>query len=664
MCEMRFSLLVALGGVFLLPLVAESTARGEPGIIGVHIASEDGWLTIVSAAEDMPASRAGLRAGDRIVKIDGESTRNVALRDALPRLAGPAGEKVILTIQRPSDDKAEEFDVTLTRAPLPSAALSGPEMQGPAGRPYTPTREAQQVQWHGNQIVSRVRPYPDFVSLFIRLPIAHAAATGRGVHVAIVRHASGRSIAAPLKEIAPGAEPHEYTLQPDQTDMQALFAKLNEAGCRIVLIPDVDVWPQPTLLPLAKTVLSSKLSLIVPADLSEDPDKIQTINALHSLGALTVGRVERQSLVVDRVPGGTRAFNRQIRTIRTDVFSTIGLEPYIDARTPAITAAGVAALVLEKWPALSGPEVRGKIIDGARKVWQATSIETGQWLPLFTVDPVTTEYKPTNEQAIFRFRALDAAGALDVDTEIPWFLNMLNCHKAWEITKGKGAVVVVSDQGFHLRHPDLVEHVKTTAHFGPTTFDASRQNFHGTDMSRILLSVAPEAEIIPVLCSAPSLEQLPPSIAKSFELAVQQKADVITASWAGRFNTNQELLAAVRQTADSGVVVSWFHFPEAHPGVLRSTFTYDWWEEEPRLGFADRFLTDPPGFHPVEIEAGLSGTAPQAAGLAALAKSVNPTLTPAQIEKLIVENSDPIGANVLIPDAYRLVQAARKKTPG
>jgi hypothetical protein len=160
------------------------------------------------------------------------------------------------------------------------------------------------------------------------------------------------------------------------------------------------------------------------------------------------------------------------------------------------------------------------------------------------------------------------------------------------------------------------------------------------------------------------MDELPPNIAKSFEFAVEQKADVITASWAGWFNTNQELLAAVRHAADSGVVVSWFHFPEAYPGVLRSSFTYAWWAEGPCLGFADRFLTDPPGFHPVEIEAGLSGTAPQAAGLAALAKSVNPTLTPAQIEKLIFENSDPIGGNVLIPDAYRIVQAARKKTPG
>lgn len=122
-----------------------------------------------------------------------------------------------------------------------------------------------------------------------------------------------------------------------------------------------------------------------------------------------------------------------------------------------------------------------------------------------------------------------------------------------------------------------------------------------------------------------------------------------------------DCLAAARKAADSGVAVSRLHFPGPHPGVLRSSFTYAWWVEEPCLGFADRFLTDPPGFHPVEIEAGLSGTAPQAAGLAALVKSVNPALTPAQVEKLIFENSDLIGANVLIPDAFRIVQAARPR---
>jgi subtilisin family serine protease len=50
---------------------------------------------------------------------------------------------------------------------------------------------------------------------------------------------------------------------------------------------------------------------------------------------------------------------------------------------------------------------------------------------------------------------------------------------------------------------------------------------------------------------------------------------------------------------------------------------------------------NPRGFHPVEIEAGLSGTAPHAAGLAALIKSVNADVTPQQIEELIVQNATP-----------------------
>jgi hypothetical protein len=137
------------------------------------------------------------------------------------------------------------------------------------------------------------------------------------------------------------------------------------------------------------------------------------------------------------------------------------------------------------------------------------------------------------------------------------------------------------------------------------------------------------------------------------------KADVVSASWAEWFNTNQKLLAAMRNAVDHGVVVSWFHYPHAYPGLLRPTFTYATGGEAGRqLGFADRFLTDPPGFHPVEIEAGLSGTAPQAAGIAALVKSVNPKLTPEQIETLIVQNATPIGGGILIPDVYKTLVAA------
>ncbi|MHC4521652.1 MAG: hypothetical protein ACYTAS_23920, partial [Planctomycetota bacterium] len=250
---------------------------------------------------------------------------------------------------------------------------------------------------------------------------------------------------------------------------------------------------------MARTLLAETTVVVVPSDLAEDADKVATINALHAMGAVTVGRLDRQSTVMmERRREGAKPFNKQIRRITTDVFSTIGLGASADVRMPTASAAGVVALVLERWPDLALPEVRRRIVDGARHVWQATSIETGQWRPSFTVDPITTQYAPTNEEAIFRFRVLDAAGALGVDTEIPWFLNMMNCHKAWELTRGEGATVVVTDQGFHIKHPELVERIKTTKHFGHRTFKTRGQNFHGTDMSRILLSVAPEARIIPV----------------------------------------------------------------------------------------------------------------------------------------------------------------------
>jgi hypothetical protein len=162
-----------------------------------------------------------------------------------------------------------------------------------------------------------------------------------------------------------------------------------------------------------------------------------------------------------------------------------------------------------------------------------------------------------------------------------------------------------------------------------------------------------------VLCSGKDREELVRNIARSFRLAAELKAEVISGSWAGWFNTDSNLLAAVRGAVEAGVVASWFHFPAPYPGLLRPTFTYaGGWNTEQRLGFLDRFTTDPPGFHPVEIEAGLSATAPQAAGLAALARSANPRLTPVQVEQLIVKNSTPIGGGILIPDAWQIVRAA------
>ncbi len=633
--------LVALGCCFIDGI--ECRAAAPPGALGLSVKVEDGWLTITAVHDNFPASRQGLRAGDRIAAIDGQSTQNQSLEECLKRLAGAAGEKIVLTISR-GRPEAQPFEVTLVRQ----------------SRNRLPTDRGEPVQWKGNKIVSRVLPYPDLNSLSIRLPIAHAAAIGNGVKVAVLSLAEDKRLLSLLQEIAPRAEVVGRVCRSDELGENQTAQWLKQTGCRLAVVPDVPQWPQGALPGLVKRLMAEKILVVVPSDLSEAADQVEVVNQLQTLGALTVGRVGRDSGVMVREEAGRRTFNRRIREIHTDVFSTVGMVPAGHALDPVVTAGGVAALVLEKWPELSPAEVRERIVGGARQVWQGTSLESGQWLDP-SVDPITTEYKPKDAPAVFRFRVLDAPGALRVDTEIPWFLNMLNCPKAWEITKGRGVVVAMSDQGFHLKHPELTNHIQSTKYFGPVTFERAGQHFHGTEMSRILLAVAPEARLVPILCSGVSFEALATNIARSFRYATELKADVVSASWVGYFNTNEALLAAARDVVDHGAVLSWFHYPKAYPGLLRSRFIY-WAEQGASLGFADRFLTDPPGFHPLEIEAGLSGTAPQAAGLAALVRSVNPQLTPKEVEDLIAQNATSIGAGVLIPDAHKTVLAARRFT--
>ncbi len=92
----------------------ELHTTGEYGGLGIQIGMVGGVLTIIAPIEDTPAWRAGLMAGDRIIKIDGESTEDMTLDDAVKRMRGKPGTQVTLTISREGLD--EPFDVTITRA--------------------------------------------------------------------------------------------------------------------------------------------------------------------------------------------------------------------------------------------------------------------------------------------------------------------------------------------------------------------------------------------------------------------------------------------------------------------------------------------------------------------------------------------------------------------
>ena len=94
---------------------AETKGRFEG--LGIEITMKDGVLTVVAPIEDTPAFRAGILAGDQIIKIDGESTKNLTLMDSVKKLRGPKGSQVTISIMREGLTKLRDF--TLTRDVIP-----------------------------------------------------------------------------------------------------------------------------------------------------------------------------------------------------------------------------------------------------------------------------------------------------------------------------------------------------------------------------------------------------------------------------------------------------------------------------------------------------------------------------------------------------------------
>ncbi|MGH7430848.1 MAG: S41 family peptidase, partial [Candidatus Methylomirabilales bacterium] len=86
--------------------------QGSFGGLGIEITVRERYLTVVAPIEGTPADRAGIVAGDRIIRIDAAPTKDMTLVDAVRKLRGPKGTPVTITILREGQDP---FDVTVNR---------------------------------------------------------------------------------------------------------------------------------------------------------------------------------------------------------------------------------------------------------------------------------------------------------------------------------------------------------------------------------------------------------------------------------------------------------------------------------------------------------------------------------------------------------------------
>ncbi len=85
--------------------------EGKFGGIGIQIGMRDGFLTVISPIEGSPAWKAGIKAGDKIVNIDGEITQGITLNEAVSKIRGVPGTKVKLSLLRKDVDHLIEIQI-------------------------------------------------------------------------------------------------------------------------------------------------------------------------------------------------------------------------------------------------------------------------------------------------------------------------------------------------------------------------------------------------------------------------------------------------------------------------------------------------------------------------------------------------------------------------
>ena len=104
----------------------ESETSGEFGGLGIEISIQNGVLTIISPIEDTPAWKAGIKPGDKVVAINGQSTKGFSLVEASSALKGKNGDKIVLSVIR--DNLEQPLDIPIVRGKVKIKSVKATEL--------------------------------------------------------------------------------------------------------------------------------------------------------------------------------------------------------------------------------------------------------------------------------------------------------------------------------------------------------------------------------------------------------------------------------------------------------------------------------------------------------------------------------------------------------
>jgi len=127
--------------------------QGEFGGLGIEVGMEDGFVKVVSPIEDTPAFRAGVKAGDLIVKLDDTPVKGMSLNDAVKRMRGKPKTDITLTIMRKGE--VRPVIVTLTREVIKVQSVKSKVVEPGYGYPPAEAGQGWRTQGAGARSAQR-----------------------------------------------------------------------------------------------------------------------------------------------------------------------------------------------------------------------------------------------------------------------------------------------------------------------------------------------------------------------------------------------------------------------------------------------------------------------------------------------------------------------------